>query len=199
MKRNSVKIAVSGGIGSGKSTVANILRGLGFSVLSCDEIYSELLDSGVFTCEFVKAFGEGVVTAGKVDRVKLSKTVFGNRQNLNKLNSITHPVIMKELIERANSFELCFCEVPLLFENAFERLFDGVIVVLRDKEDRINAVAARDGISRENVLKRINVQYNYENSAFAEYYVIHNSLGFDELERSTKQVVKKIKENFKID
>ena len=166
MMQNNIKIAITGGIGSGKSTVSQFIRRLGYTVLSCDEIYSELLRREEFLSVLEKEFGNILADDGSVDRTKLSRIVFNDKVKLTKLNSITHPAIMEEVFKKLQSEKLGFCEVPLLFENGFESLFDEAIVVLRDETERINFVVARDGLNIESVKKRLNSQINYQNYDF---------------------------------
>lgn len=103
---------------------------------------------------------------------------------------------MKELLRQCESKNIAFAEVPLLFENGFEKLFDGVIVVLRNEEDRISAICKRDKISVEKAKLRLKAQFNYNNYGFAEYYVIHNDGNFEDLERDTLNVIGKIKAKY---
>ncbi len=176
MKQSNIKIAVTGGIGSGKSTVCSIFKKLGYPVFSCDEIYAELFNSGKLTAELVKEFGDGVLNnSGGIDRKKLANCVFNDKDKLEKLNRITHPKIFEEMFLRSESFGgIVFFEVPLLFEGNYQNLFDGVVVVLREVEDRIISVAKRDNLSVDEIKNRIKSQYNYDNFDFAQYYVIHN-------------------------
>lgn len=192
MTQSNLKIAITGGIGSGKSRVAEIIKREGYPVFSCDEIYGELLKDKIFLNILVNNFGNILDYNGELDRKKLSAIVFSDSRKLKLLNELTHSEIMGEALKRTENFKLSFCEVPLLFENGYEKLFDEVIVVLRNEEDRISSVVERDKISREEVIKRINRQYNYHNSHFAEYYVIHNDSDLYELEQKTVKTLKRI-------
>lgn len=175
MKQSNIKIAVTGGIGSGKTTVCNLIKKFGYPVFSCDEVYAELINSGKLTERLVGEFGEEILTEGKIDRRKLSACVFGDEEKLQKLNEITHPKIFEEMFAQAEAFSgLVFFEVPLLFEGGYQNLFDEVLVVLRRVEDRILSVKLRDNLSDEEVRKRIDNQFNYDIDNFAQYYVIHN-------------------------
>ncbi len=192
MTQNNVKIAVTGGIGSGKSSVCKIIKESGFPVISCDEVYSELLKSADFLAVLHNEFGNVLKEDGALDRKKLAEIVFNDSTKRERLDKITHPVIMDEVLRRANSHKLCFCEVPLLFENGFESLFDNVIVVLRPKEERVSAVQKRDGCSSENVDLRIKSQINYEKFDFAKYYVIRNAGNLTDLREKTAEILKRI-------
>lgn len=185
MTQSSIKIAVTGGIGSGKSVVCEIIKKQGYPVYSCDSIYSELLNSAEFLKKIDDEFYGVFKSDGSLDRQALSEAVFNNEAELKKLNSITHPEIMSAALKKMEGEKLAFLEVPLLFENGFENLFDGVIVVLRDKEERIRSVIARDKIDREHVLLRINKQFDYDNFDFTKYYVIHNCGNLVDLEQKT--------------
>lgn len=192
MTQNNIKIAITGGIGSGKSTVCNIIKKHGYPVFSCDKIYSELLASAEFINTINKEFGGVLNSNGSLNREALSKLVFNNVVARKKLNSITHPAIMSAAFKKMDGSNIAFLEVPLLFENGFEALFNGVIVVLRKKEDRVNSVIARDNLGREQVLLRINSQIDYDNFDFTKYYVIHNSESLADLERNTQKILAKI-------
>ncbi|MDE6585657.1 MAG: dephospho-CoA kinase [Clostridia bacterium] len=196
MMQNNIKIAITGGIGSGKSSVAQLIRELGYTVLSCDEIYSELLQNNNFLSVLEKEFGGVIADDGSLDRCKLSELVFNNKDALTKLNSITHPAIMKEVFSKLQRERIGFCEVPLLFENGFEKLFDEVIVVLRDESERIKSVSLRDGLDLECIKKRLYVQIDYQNYTFTKYYVIHNDGNLSELSAKTAEIIKKLEKKY---
>lgn len=196
MTRSSFKFAITGGIGSGKSTVAGIIRWRGYAIFSCDEIYKELLCRKEFLNKIANEFDGVIKDDGALDKVKLSKIVFEDETALEKLNSITHPAIMEEVFKRSNGLKISFTEVPLLFENGFERYFDGVLVILRNLNDRIASVSQRDKIDAKTVNLRIKSQFNYDNCDFAKYYVIQNNGDFGDLEQKVLQILKNIEAKY---
>ena len=157
------KIAITGGIGSGKSTVLHILGEMGYPIFSCDEIYREIIDAPEYIQKISAAFPE-CIKEGKIDRKLLSNIVFENCETLAKLNAIAHPLIMQRLLEKMDNCasEKVFAEVPLLFEGNYENLFDKVIVIYRNKDKRIESVVNRDQISSGSVKKRISTQFDYD-------------------------------------
>lgn len=193
--KQSKKIAVTGGIGSGKSTVMKIIAGKGYPIFSCDEIYSQLTSDRDFLNILRHSFGDILNSDGTLDRKKLSEIVFNNPAKLAELDKITHPAIYKEMFRMADEAGgICFCEVPLLFESRAESLFDGVIIVMRNEEQRIKSVTARDKLPEQDVKKRISNQFDYNSADFAMYYVIHNNGDLSELEWQTEEIIKKINE-----
>lgn len=178
-------IAVTGGIGSGKSTVCNFLKEAGQTVISCDKVYSDMLDDEEFVKKISNLFNiETITENGKValNKHKLADLVFSDVQKKELLNNFTHPEIWKRVLELATKADskIVFIEVPLLFENNSEKNFDNVWVVFRDNEERINSVMARDGLDREHIEKRMKNQYDYS-KIDAEHTAIHNSGDLSEL------------------
>lgn len=162
----SKKIAVTGGIGSGKSTVLSFLKENGYPVFSCDEIYKQLL----FDEEYIKKIKilfPSAVQNGRIERQVLADIVFKDKQALEKLNAVAHPLIMERLYEHMRNCMdmLAFAEVPLLFEGNYQSQFDAVIVVQRSNEQRISAIVARDGLTRAEATQRIAAQFNYDSPA----------------------------------
>ena len=198
MKQNNIKIAVTGGIGSGKSLACDFFGQSGYPVFSCDKIYAELLERGSLQSEIVAEFGEEVINADlTLNREKLSQIVFDDKERLAKLNKITHGKIFEEAFKRAERYRgIVFFEVPLLFEGGYEDLFDGVVVVLREESQRILSVVQRDGVAEESVKKRIKSQFNYNISDFAQYYVIHNAGNIDNLRDIASEILSKITKDF---
>ncbi len=196
MTQNNVKIAITGGIGSGKSTVAEIIAKQGYTVISCDAIYSRLLCDKEFVNVLSAEFGDILTEEGTLDRKRLSTVVFSDKAKLAKLNEITHPAIMERALKEMSGEGIYFCEVPLFFENNFEKLFDGVI--LRDESIRILAVTERDDKTESEVVSRINNQFDYDNNKFEEYYVIHNNRNLKNLQSETLKIIEKIKKEYPI-
>lgn len=156
------KIAVTGGIGSGKSFWLNYIRELGYPVFSCDEIYKEVIQTPAYLSKMKEVFSD-CIKEGKVDRKALAQTVFYDEEKRKRLNGIAHPFIMETLLQRMEkcASELVFAEVPLLFEGEFENLFDYVLVVERDMRERLRAICDRDGMTEEEAVQRMNAQFDY--------------------------------------
>lgn len=191
-QNNNIKIAVTGGIGSGKSEVCKIIKNAGYPVFSCDEIYFRLFEEKIFDKDLKNAFGDGIFCGGRVDRKRLSELVFNDKDKLKKLNEITHPKILSCAFSEMNGKNLSFLEVPLLFENGFESLFDGVIVVLRDFDERVKSIVKRSTISTNEAILRIKSQFDYDNNSFAKYYVIHNCSNLQYLQTEVERVLRSI-------
>ena len=196
MTQNNIKIAITGGICSGKSTVAKIIKEQGYSISSCDEIYSELLNDLDFVDLLDKEFGNVKNCDDTLDRAKLSEIVFRDSNKLKKLNAITHPKIMQRALDSMTGEGIFFCEVPLLFEGGIERLFDNVIVVLRKRDERLMELIKRNKISENQALLRINSQFDYDNGNFTKYYVIHNDYNLVKLREDTIGLLRKIEKDY---
>ncbi len=157
------KIAITGGIGSGKSTLLVHLQKKGYPVLSCDEIYKEIIVDPAYIQKIREVFPD-CVENGKINRAKLGTLVFQNAEERKKLNAIAHPLIIQRMTERMeeSSGDFVFAEVPLLFEGGFENRFDSVWVVLRSKEKRVKALTVRDSHDEAYIQKQISSQFDYE-------------------------------------
>lgn len=157
------KIAITGGIGSGKSTVCKWLSEMGYSVFSCDNIYNELIYEPSYISEIENAFPT-VVIHNQIDKTRLASIIFSSETAREKLNNIAHPLIMERLHNLMDtvSEDFVFAEVPLLFERGYEQNFDKIIVVMRNIEQRIQAISARDNIIVSQAMAKIQTQYDYE-------------------------------------
>ncbi len=190
-----MKIAITGGIGSGKSTVSEIIKSFGYSVYSCDEIYKDIVKEEDYLNSLKLTFGERCVKDGVIDRAYLSSLVFSSKENVIKLNCISHPLIMDRLISLMKGDKgLSFAEVPLLFEGGFESMFDGVIIVYRSLNERIRAVMERDGTTYEKVLDRINNQVDYGKLKNEGYMVVKNT-DMQSLKDEVRRVLNRLEES----
>lgn len=157
----SKKIAITGGIGSGKSMVLQILREKGYPTFSCDEIYKEVIATPAYIKKIKNRF-PSCVENDIINRQKLSQIVFNDKKALQDLNAISHPMIMEKLQYEMSLIEdeICFAEVPLLLEGNYEKDFHETIFVKRNLKDRIQAVMLRDSIDEQNVLDKIKTQFD---------------------------------------
>lgn len=187
-----MKIAVTGGIGSGKSTVCSAFKEMGYPCFSCDEIYKEIFSSEEYKNALVGIFGEGILTDGEPDRKKISAEVFSDKNKLSALNAAAHPRIIKKLNMEMEKYPLSFAEVPLLFECGFEGKFDCVLIVYRDRESRILSVMARSRLSREEVERRMSAQVDYDKLISLSYDVIYNDGDISSLKAKAKLFVENL-------
>ena len=196
---SKIKVAVTGGIGSGKSVAINCIQSMGYPVFSCDEIYKEIMASNEYIEKVKNAFPQAVLE-GKINREILAKLVFDDLNNREMLNSIAHPLIMQTLFAYMNECEseLVFAEVPLLFEGNLENQFDKIIVIHRDKEARIAAIEKRNGLSVEEIEKRMQAQFDYDSKESKirlqknNVFLVFNDGGIDELNEKIKTLVKNL-------
>ena len=193
----SKTIAITGGIGSGKSEVSRIIRSLGYPVYDMDEIYSSLLNKYEFlqkVCEILKVFpirvNDGEWT---FDHREAAKNAFKDKSIKNRLDEFTHPEILKEF-KRLSKAErgAVFCEVPLYYESGLSNQFDSALVVIRPLADRIESVKLR-GLTEEEIRLRIENQFDYTNFVPDEHtIVIENVKDLNELEARVKSAVEKV-------
>ena len=181
MKQNK-RIAVTGGIGSGKSTLLNIIRQTGYPVFSCDEVSQTLWKEPAYRNGLALLFPDCCIN-GEIDKQLLTQKVFRYPEERNKLNEYSHGKIMERLFALAANEPVAFFEVPLLFESGYEKSFDRVIVVMRQKQTRLESVSLRDGLSQEQVLNRINTQTDYEHFAREDVLIVQNDASTEELQQ----------------
>ena len=197
-KGKKVKIiAITGGIGSGKSFALSTLKNAGFYTISCDDIVADLYTRRSFLKEIKKIFPLAV--SGffklKVDKKVIAKEVFEDKEKLNKLNKLSHRKVLKIALQSCLKYGkekgVSVVEVPLLFESDLQNEFNGVIVIKRNKEDRIKSVMERSNLTREEVESRINAQIDYEVFDFSKYIVIENNGNISGFENQVLNAINK--------
>lgn len=176
-------IGLTGGIASGKSTAARIMKGLGAVIIDSDQIARRVVEPGTPAWQdIVEYFGPEILEPdSSLNRVKLGLHVFSDPGALLKLNEITHPRIIEAIqgelqqIKAINSEAVVVLEVPLLYETKMDSLCDAVWVVWVDRETQIDRLMARDGISHEEAVKRIDSQLSLDEKARRADVLIDNS------------------------
>ncbi|MEN2773836.1 dephospho-CoA kinase [Acetivibrio clariflavus] len=179
-------IGVTGGIGSGKSTVSKILASFGAQVIDADVLARQIVQKGQKALEeIVNYFGEAVLDSeGNLDRKKLSGIVFKDKKKLEALNSITHKYIAGKIIEeikKINEDETVVVDAPIPIEHGFIDVVDEIWAVIADKEVRIKRVMERSGLTYNEVEDRINSQLSDEFYLSISDRVIVNNGSVEEL------------------
>jgi dephospho-CoA kinase len=184
---------LTGNIGSGKSTVAAMLREAGIPVLDADRISREVTAPGGRAYDaVVQAFGGGIVRDdGSIDRKRLGEIVFADPSLRARLEAITHPAILEGMKDAVAGIEreghrAAVVEATLIHESGRKGLFEAVISVTCDRETAIFRLAARDGMSRRETEARLRAQMDAGRKADASDFVIDNS---GEIESTRRQVV----------
>lgn len=182
-----IKYAIVGNIASGKSTVEEILRNNGYKVFDTDKIAHEILNNSNEIREIFKSYD--IITDNKIDRKKLAKIVFSDKNQLKKLEAVIHPKVKEEILKIFNmNFDIVFISVPQLFEAGFENLFDKIIFITAQKDIRLKRLIKRNNCSAEEGLQRIESQIPDENKLQKCDLVIENNDSVDNL----KNLVNKI-------
>lgn len=172
-----LKIGITGGIGSGKSTVCRIFELLGIPVYYADTAAKEIMHTdGELKEKVMSHFGTHIYKDGKLDRAELGKLVFNDKEQLNILNSFVHPATIKHSEEWAarQTSPYVLKEAALLFESESFHYLDRIIGVFAPQSLRIQRVMKRDNVTREEVVARINKQIDENIKMRLCDYVIHN-------------------------
>jgi len=192
-------VGLTGGIGSGKTTIAKLLKLEGIPVYDSDTRAKFLMtNSNKIRKELKSKFGNEVYIDGELNRSYLANIVFGNKEKLKVLNSIVHPVVSKDFQDWVSSqnAEIVIKEAAILFESGFYKNCDISITVDTDVEERIERVQKRDGVSREQVISRINSQWtDKQRNEKADIIIKNNNI--DPTELNVKILIKQLREIIK--
>ena len=174
-----MRIAITGNIASGKSTLASYLKEKGYTVYDCDVINAELLKKGEDGYRLVKEAFDGILDAdGEINKKLLASIVFSNEQANAKLNAIMHPLIKSRLLALANSTEPFIVEVPLLFEVGWQDLFDEVVMVVASQNKIIERLVAK-GYTKKEAEARLSMQIKAEDKMAKSNHVLYNDGDID--------------------
>jgi dephospho-CoA kinase len=177
-----LNVGLTGGIASGKSTVARMLEAKGAILIDFDDLAHAVIEPGGPAWQgVVRHFGEEILqTDGRIDRVKLGEIVFSDRQQREILNRLVHPGVVAEWQKRLKEIEqtrkdaIVLSEIPLLIEAGLEALVDVVLIVYLSPEEQIRRLMARNGFTREAAERRVAAQMPIEEKLSHANFVIGN-------------------------
>ncbi len=199
MNDRPLLVGVTGGLGSGKSTVCRILAEYGCEIFEADSVARQLQVTDPVIIEGIRRlFGNEVYQMRAdgvlwLDRPAIARRVFADASLLQKLNRLIHPAVysvFQSAVDdaRRKGINVLVKEAAILFESGGDTLLDCIVVVTADRELRIQRALQRGGASREDIIRRINAQWPQEELVRRADYVIDNSGTFDQLKSRTRQV-----------
>lgn len=162
-----MKIGLTGSIACGKSTVSAYLRALGYPIVDADAVSRALTAPGGAALPALRAaFGDGVFDGDALDRRSLGAIVFSDAEARSRLNALLHPMIIASVTRELNALDgadtLVFGDIPLLYECGMERLFARIWVVSASQRAQLERLRSRDGLTREEAMRRIASQMPQE-------------------------------------
>ena len=179
-------IGLTGGIGSGKSAASAIFSRLGVPVIDADKLAHALVAAGEpALAEITAAFGASILrTDGELDRAALRRRVFADSTERQRLEAILHPRIRRRIQDRIHNanYPYCVVVIPLLLETRQSDMVDRILVIDIPEESQINRVAARDNLTRQEILAIIDAQVARDTRLAAADDIIDNTAGLDALE-----------------
>ncbi len=183
-------IGLTGGIGSGKSTVAKMFVALGVPVYNSDAEAKLLMgNSKIIKKAIVELFGNEAYLEGDLNREFIAKKVFSDKEALSQLNAIVHPAVREhfEAWVRKQDYSYVIQEAAIIFENNIQDKYDAVVLVAAPKEIRLARVMARDKVDEHHVLSRMDNQWDEADKKALATYVIEN-INLEETKRKVKEL-----------
>jgi len=187
------KIAITGSLGTGKSTILKILQNLGFSTFSCDEVVKNLYKNPDIQKKIIEIFGKKILSIdGKLNKKKILEKILEDNKLKEKLESLFHPLVKEKLLEfirERKEEKIIFAEVPLLFEAGWEDLFDEIWVItcsLLTQKERI----LRKGLEEKLGEKLLKLQLSLKEKEKKAHKIIFSEKSFEELEKEIKEMLK---------
>jgi dephospho-coA kinase len=191
-----LNIGITGSIACGKSTVSDYLKEKGYTIIDADKLGHVALTSEDVKRRLSETFGANILVNNEISREVLGKLVFGNDNNLKKLNNIIHPKI-KELIlklqEEHENEDLVFLDIALLYEANFVDLVEKVAVVYVDEDIQLKRLMIRNSLSKGEALKRIESQMSPQEKASLGDFVINNSYRKEDTFQQIDEILEKLK------
>lgn len=191
-------IGLTGGIASGKTSVAEWFRARGVTVADADKIVHRLYEQGRIIDLVEKEFGSGYIAGGKIDRIQLGKLVFSDPAAKHKLEKIIHPYVWDEITgylkkARENGERVIILDIPLLYETGWDKHTDEVWVVYAPQEVQAKRLAQRNKIAEEEALKRIASQMPMQDKLARADRVINNAGAWADTEAQLSELWEEIK------
>ena len=187
-----LRVALTGGIGSGKSLVGEILEELGALVIDSDQLAREVIERGSPGYEeVVTAFGDSILSEGQIDRSKLAAVVFNESDLRKKLESIIHPLVREaaeKLARKLPSGAILINQIPLLVESDGAKRFDYVVTVSADEEIRRERLRLR-GLKDYEITQRMAAQVSDSEREKIANYIIRNDGSIDELTQAVEELM----------
>lgn len=191
-------IGVTGGLATGKTSVAGMFKKKGAHVLSSDEIVHELLSRDNVVKRIARKFGPDVIKERRIDRRKLGEIVFNYPQKRKALEQILHPMVRQKTKQRIKALSkkkgVLVCEVPLLFESGFDRLCDLTIVVKASRAIQLKRAQRRLHITKAQALKRIQAQMPLSEKLRLGDIIINNNNSIQNTQKQVKSIWQKIRQ-----
>ena len=195
-----LRIGLTGGIGTGKSTASKILKELGAFIFDADkEAKKILLSNETIKSELISEFGTDIMTVdGNVDNNKLARVAFQDQDHQLTLNTIVHPYVFKEIDKHFDKeldrgkHDIFVVDAALIYESGADTHMDYVIVITALIKIRMERALARETLSREEILKRIDLQWTEEDKASLADFVIHNDGSEEELRKNINDIYTEI-------
>lgn len=193
-----IKIGITGIIGSGKTTVSNLLRKKGFNVLDLDALAKRALEKKEVLEKIKDVFGEDVIVNGRISPERLKDIVFTDKDRLKQLEGIVHPEVIKEIslqgeILRSRGEGSMIIDGPLIFEKGLHRELDKIIVVSA-KQGLIRERLKKRGMDEKDIEARTSFQIPLEEKEKLADYVIHNNGTEKDLQKEVDLLIKRIRE-----
>ena len=193
-------IGLTGQTGAGKSTVCEMAEGLSCSVINADKVAREVMGKNSDCLKrLAEFFGSDIILPdGNCNRKLLAKRAFASRENTDILNSITHPAIIERVREYIDIYskesDIIIFDAPQLFESGGDKICDRIISVVAPFEVRLERIMSRDGISKEDALLRMNVQYDEEFFRSKSDYIIDGSQSIEQVKYQFKKIILSLSE-----
>tara|TARA_R110001592_G_scaffold237306_10_gene496339 strand:- start:2992 stop:3585 length:594 start_codon:yes stop_codon:yes gene_type:complete len=170
-------IGLTGGIGSGKSTIAAIIEAFGYPVFYSDIESKKIINNPAVLQELCGIFGEKILSNGQLDKIALAQIVFNDSEKLKTLNSILHPKVRTAFdhwrLQQTTQF--VFNEAAILFETGAHLQFDKMVLVVADTSVRTNRIKLRDNVSEADIVARMDKQWPDEKKIVLADYIIENN------------------------
>jgi len=191
------KVGLTGGIGSGKTAVSNIISDIGIPVYNSDNRAKWLMNNDKeLQNNIIQLFGDKAYLNNQLNSSYISNIVFDNPTKLNQLNSLVHPCVaidFKEWIVENNTAEIVVKEAAILIESDAYKQMDSIVLVVADEKLRINRVSIRDGVQDTVIKKRIDAQMSDQTKMKYADHIINNDGSLFELKNKVISVIKSIK------
>lgn len=195
-------LGLTGNIGCGKSSLSDIFRQNGVHIIDADIISRQIFEDKILLEEVYESFGNSIKNSdGSLNRKALGNIVFNDDKKLTKLNSLTHPKIKQQILEKIEELnrkgeKIAIVDAALLVEGGYIEILHKLLVVTCSKDIQIERIQERDNCTKEEALSRINSQMDQEEKSKYGDYIIDNSGTLIELKDKAEKFIEYMKENW---